>query len=57
VSGTEITLAPLALTRMDCEYSVEAHVTQVLDGTMTYDIEAGILTLTNGHLGLTLRGE
>jgi heat shock protein HslJ len=57
VAGNEITFAPLALTRMDCEYSVEPHVTQVLDGTATYEIEAGVLTVTNDATGLVLRAE
>jgi heat shock protein HslJ len=57
VTGNEITFAPLALTRMDCEYSVEADVTEVLDGRVTYEIEADLLTVTNDAAGLVLRAE
>jgi heat shock protein HslJ len=57
VAGNEITFAPLALTLMDCDYSVEAQVTPVLDGTATYEIEAGVLTITNDDMGLVLRAE
>jgi heat shock protein HslJ len=57
VTGNEISFDPLALTRMDCEYSVEPHVTKVLDGTATYEIEAGVLTVTNDATGLVLRAE
>jgi heat shock protein HslJ len=57
VTGNEITFAPLALTRMACEYSVEPHVTKVLDGTATYEIESGVLTVTNDATGLVLRAE
>ena len=56
-SGNEITFAPLVLTRMDCEYSVEPDVTEVLDGTATYEIEAGVPTITNDAAGLVLRAE
>lgn len=57
VAGNEITFAPLALTLIDCEYSVEAQVTPVLDGTATYEIEAGVLTITDDAAGLVLRAE
>jgi heat shock protein HslJ len=57
VVGSEITFAPLALTLMDCEYSIESQVTPVLDGTATYEIEADVLTITNDATGLVLRAE
>ena len=54
----EITFGPIATTRMACDeptMEVEAHVLDVLQGTVTYEIEADVLTLTNGDLGLTYR--
>ncbi len=54
----EITFGPLVTTRIGCDEpaaSVEAHVVGVLHGTVTYEIEAGSLTLTNGDTGLVLR--
>lgn len=58
VTEQEITFGPIATTRMACDdasMEVEAHVVDVLQGTVTYDIEADVLTLTNGDLGLTYR--
>ena len=54
----EITFGPIATTRMACDETsmeAEAHVLDVLQGTVTYEIEADVLTLTNGDLGLTYR--
>jgi heat shock protein HslJ len=54
----DITFGPIATTRMACDdasMEVEAHVLAVLDGTALYEIEAGVLTLTNGDTGLVLR--
>lgn len=54
----DITFGPVAITRMACDEAsmeVEAHVLAVLDGTAAYDIEADVLTLTNGDTGLVLR--
>ena len=58
VAEQEITFGPIATTRMACDEAsmeVEAHVLGVLQGTATYEIEADLLTLTNGDLGLTYR--
>jgi heat shock protein HslJ len=58
VAGDEITFGPLATTRMACEdpvAAVEAHVLGVLQDTVAYDIEANVLTITNGDQGLVLR--
>ena len=52
-----VTVQPLALTRMACDDATmeqEAAIVAVLDGTMTYEIDAGRLTLRNGSDGLTL---
>jgi heat shock protein HslJ len=54
----DITFGPIATTRMACgepTMEVEAHVLGVVDGTASYEIEAGVLTLTNGDTGLVLR--
>lgn len=56
-----ITFGPIALTKMACDDAragVERHVTQVLDGRVGYEIEAGTLRLggANGP-GLVLRAE
>ena len=58
LTGQEITFGPIATTRMACDeltMEVESQVLAVLDGTVTYEIEADVLTLTNGDLGLTYR--
>lgn len=54
----DVTFGPIAITRMACDEAsmdVEAHVLQALDGTAAYSIEADVLTLTNGDIGLVLR--
>jgi heat shock protein HslJ len=54
----DLTFGPIAVTRMACDNAsmeVEAHVLGVLEGTVAYTIEADVLTLTNGDLGLVLR--
>jgi heat shock protein HslJ len=54
----DITFGPIATTRMACDEAsmeVEAHVLDVLQGTAAYEIEADLLTLTHGDLGLTYR--
>ena len=60
VTGQQITFGPIATTRMACDETsmeAEAHVLDVLQGTATYEIEADVLTLTNGDLGLTYRAD
>lgn len=58
IGETEIEAGPLAMTRMACPpdiTTVETAVTTVLDGTITYTIEASSLTLTHpSGNGLTL---
>jgi heat shock protein HslJ len=57
-TAAEITFGPITTTLIGCDEpaaSVEAHVVGVLHGTVTYQIEAGTLTLTNGDQGLVLR--
>jgi heat shock protein HslJ len=52
-----VTVEPVALTRMACDDATmqqEAAIVTVLDGTVTYEIDAGQLTLRNGSNGLTL---
>jgi heat shock protein HslJ len=39
----------------EASMQVEAHVLAVLQGTASYDIEADVLTLTNGDTGLVVR--
>ncbi|HEU4841352.1 MAG TPA: META domain-containing protein, partial [Ilumatobacteraceae bacterium] len=58
VTAADVTFGPVATTRMACDPAsnqVEAHVLGVLQGTVPYTIEAGVLTLTNGDTGLMLR--
>lgn len=55
VDGDGITLSPVSSTRNACMGAageVSAHVSQVLTGTVTYEIQAQRLTLMNGTLGL-----
>jgi heat shock protein HslJ len=57
VAESEITVGPLMMTKMGCEpdpAAVEAALTQVLDGTITYTVEADRLDLSNPNgTGLT----
>lgn len=59
MTADDITFGPVALTRMACVdpagSAVEQAVLTVLTGTATVDIEAGVLTMTNGTDGLVLR--
>jgi len=60
VGDATLTFGPLALTRMACpdeQMQVEQLVSQVLDGEVEYEIEADVLRLTNGDVGLHLRAE
>jgi len=53
-----VTFGPIALTKMACAgdaWLVEEAVLRVLAGEVTYEIEAGALTLTAGPNGLVLR--
>ena len=59
IAGPDITFAPIALTRMAClgadAGQTEQAILTVLTGTATSEIEADVLTLTNGDNGLVLR--
>ncbi len=59
VAGTDITIGPIATTRRACLDDASADVEQamltVLTGTVASEIEADVLTLTNGANGLGLR--
>lgn len=58
LDGSEITFGDLITTLKACRRdagSTEGAVMAVLDGTVTFEIEAGRLTLTNGDVGLGLR--
>ena len=58
VSATSLTIGPMMLTKKACAAgpaSVEGAVTAVLAGTVTYAIDADVLTLTTGAAGLTFR--
>jgi heat shock protein HslJ len=55
VTGGTLVLGPLMLTRKACSdelMRLESSVVAVLDGTITFTIEADSLTLTRGDLGL-----
>jgi heat shock protein HslJ len=55
VAGSEITLSLVTSTRAACEGAAGAlsgHVSEVLTGTATFEIEAQRLTLMNGPIGL-----
>jgi heat shock protein HslJ len=55
VAGAEITLSLVSSTRLACEGAagaLSAHVSEVLTGTVTFEIEAQRLTLMNGTIGL-----
>jgi heat shock protein HslJ len=52
-----VTVQPVALTRMACDDATkqrEAAIVAVLDGTVTFAIDARRLNLSNGPIGLTL---
>jgi heat shock protein HslJ len=59
ISGTDITFGPIATTRMACTdpagSATETAVLTVLTGTVSSEIEADVLRLTNGANGLVLR--
>jgi len=58
VKPATVTVGPLMLTKKACEPGpsmVESAVVEVLTGEVAYAIEADVLTLTNGRIGLTLR--
>lgn len=57
--ATTMTFAPMALTRMACPDpagSIEATVTQVLDGEVALSVAGDELTLTKGEAGLVFSG-
>ncbi len=57
-TATEITFGPIALTRMACDDAtaqVEAAITTVLEGVVSYEIDADQLRLTKGDEGLVYR--
>jgi heat shock protein HslJ len=59
VGETAITFGPIATTRMACEdaaMEVEAHVLQVLQGDVAYEIDSDRLTLTGAGGGLMAKG-
>jgi heat shock protein HslJ len=58
VTGTTLTIGPLALTKKACPadaMAVEQAITAVLDGKIGYTIQADVLTLTADGAGLMLR--
>ena len=58
VAADTLTFGPMALTRMACpeaQTSVESAVVKVLDGTVTYAIQADVLTIDADGSGLTYR--
>jgi len=60
IDGTDITFGNLALTRMACEdvaMQLEATVTEMLQGTVGYDIEGTKLTIFQGTDGLTFTAD
>jgi heat shock protein HslJ len=61
IGESTLTVGPLRMTRMACQQGpaeVEAAVTEVLAGTITYATDADVLTLTHpGGQGLVLRAE
>lgn len=57
-TATTLAIGPLTLTKKACAQdatSVQQAVTAVLSGRVGYTIEAGVLMLTQGQAGLTLR--
>lgn len=60
IDGTEITFDTLVLTRMACDdvaMQLEATVTEMLTGTVEYDIEGTKLTIFQGTDGLTFTAD
>ena len=60
IDGTDITFGTLVLTRMACEdvaMQLEATVTEMLQGTVGYDIEGTKLTIFQGTDGLTFTAD
>jgi heat shock protein HslJ len=59
VAGADITIEPIALTRRACldeaSGAVEQAMLTVLTGTVGFEIDADVLTLTNGANGLVLQ--
>jgi len=58
VTATTLTIGPMALTKKACApdaTAVQNAMTAVLSGQVEYAIDAGVLTLTAGQTGLTLR--
>jgi heat shock protein HslJ len=59
ISGSDITFGPIATTRMACTdpagSATETAVLTVLSGTVSSEIEADVLRLTNGTNGLVMR--
>lgn len=58
VNDTGLELGPLGMTEIACDEAsmdVEQQVVGVLDGTVTFAIEADQLTITNGDAGLVFR--
>jgi heat shock protein HslJ len=58
VVDNTITVSGIALTKMACEadaMTVEGAMGAVLNGTIVYEIEAGVLTLRTANAGLTFR--
>ena len=58
VTGDTLTLGPIALTKMACEagaMAVETAVIAALSGTVAYTIDADLLTLDAGNVGLLFR--
>lgn len=54
----EVTFTSIAVTELGCDEAtmqVEAAIVAVLDGTVTYSIDADLLTLTKGDRGLAYR--
>jgi heat shock protein HslJ len=58
VDGSDLTIGAIATTKMGCQgpaMELEAAVLRVLDGQVTFAIDADTLTLTNGAAGLILK--
>lgn len=58
LDGDDLAIGAIATTKMACErpaMELETAVLQVLDGRLTFSIDADTLTLTNGAAGLILK--